>query len=161
MNEIAKTMARQMLPDPLQAELQKGRTYTIFLEQSSSTPAASSFGYHCEVRTVPNGGTMKLRQPAAMTWYIVGHSRGISMFEFDVFRDSNCLIACEVWDLPTGAQAAIAVGTGVKEGISSAILVCYFIGGASVLIALLIFVRVLMLRDQCKREIRSRGLKPV
>jgi hypothetical protein len=160
MDQIAKNMARQTLPDPLQAELQKGRTYTIFLEQSTSSPVASSFGYHCEVRSVPNGGILKLTLPATRTWYISGRSRGVAIFEFDVPRDSNYLIACGVWDLPTGAEAAIAVGTGVNEGISSAILLCYFIGAASVLIALLIFIRVLMLRDQSKRDVRSRGLKP-
>jgi hypothetical protein len=161
MDQIAKNMARQVLPDPLQAQLHKGRTYTIFLEQSTTTPVSSSFGYHCEVRTVPNGAVLKLKMPAARTWYVAGRSRGVAMFEFDAPRDSNYLIVCEVWDLPSVSKAAIAVGTGVKEGISSAILLCYFIGAASVLIALGIFVRVLMLRDQSKRDIRSRGLKPV
>jgi hypothetical protein len=161
MDQIAKNMARQVLPDPLQAQLQKGRTYTIFLEQSTSTPVANSFGFHCEVRTVPNGAVLKLKMPAARTWYIAGRSRGVAMFEFDVPRDSNYQIACEVWDLPSVSKVAIAVGTGVKDGISSAILLCYFIGATSVLIALVIFIRVLMLRDQSKREIRSRGRKPI
>jgi hypothetical protein len=161
MNKIAKTMARQTLPGSLQAQMHQGRTYTIFLEQSGSPPSASPFGYRCEVRTHLNGEPLKLRLPTAVTSYIVGRRRGLSIFEFDVSRDSTYLIACEVWDLPTAAGAAIAVGTGVKEGISSAILKCYFIGGGGVLLALLIFVRVLMLHDQSKREIRSRGLTPV
>ena len=161
---IADLMARSTIPQPLQAELHKDLKYTIFLELVSDASHHVSphlqASMDCQVTSMPWGTPVTISQPRVGFTYSLPDLSGRSIYEFVPASDGVYLISCnnlQGWKGPARA----AVGTGVTEVFGSVVLRSLVTGGIGVVIALLIFVRVIMLRDQSKREIRSRGLKPI
>jgi hypothetical protein len=160
---IADSMARTTIPEPLQAELHKNLKYTIFLELISDpahpVTAQSQATMECQVSTMPWGAPVTVTRPRVHFTYSLPSMSGRSIYEFVAPTEGVYLIGCSNLQGWRGTARA-AVGTGTTEIFGSVILRCLLTGGIGVLIALLIFVRVIMLRDQSKRDIRSRGLKP-
>jgi hypothetical protein len=161
---IADLMARSTIPQPLQAELHKDLKYTIFLELLSDpthrVSPQSQATVDCQVSSMPWGAPVTVVQPHVRFTYSLPGMSGRSIYEFVPPTDGVYLISCNNLQGWKGAATA-AVGTGTTEVFGSVVLRSLLTGGIGVVIALLIFVRVLMLRDQSKREIRSRGLKPI
>ena len=164
---VAASMAYAKVPGEMDLDLKRNLSYTIFLEQmygGSSDPApmfALKSSVRCELRALPYGDVIPMSAPHGSTTYNYGARSGISLLNFNVERDGMYLLACQDHREKPGPPLRIAVGAGAAEAITSAAekgLVSFFGGG---LVGLLIFVRVLMLRDQSKRAIRALGLKPV
>ena len=164
---VGASMAYTNVPGEMDLDLKRNLSYTIFLEQmygGSSDPApmfALKSSVRCELRALPYGDVIPMSAPHGSTTYNYGARSGISLLNFNVERDGTYLLACQDHREKPGPPLRIAVGAGAAEAITSAVekgLVSFFGEG---LVALLIFVRVLMLRDQSKRAIRALGLKPV
>jgi hypothetical protein len=164
---VGSSMAYANVPGEMDVDLKRNLSYTVFLEQtlsgnSAATPmSALRSSVRCELRTLPDGDVIPMTAPSGSTNYYYGDRSGFSFLNFTVPRDGTYLLACRVYQVKPGPPLRIAVGSGAAEEITTAVeksLVAFFAGG---LVALLIFVRVLMLRDQSKRTIRALGLKPV
>jgi len=167
LGRVRNSMAYSDVPGEMNVNLRRTLHYTIFLEQindgsfgsASSAPAASNV--FCELHHLQYGTEIPLRRPAGSTTFNYGNSSGISILEFDVPRNGIYLLGCQDLRGRPGPKLRIAVGAGAAAAVGWAVLkgvIVLFAGGV---VALLIFVRVLMLRDQSKRDIRARGLKPV
>jgi hypothetical protein len=164
---VGSSMAYANVPGEMDIDLKGNLSYTVFLEQmsgGSSDPIpmlALKSSVRCELRTLPDGDAIPMSAPSGSTTYNYGDRSGISVLNFTVPRDGTYLLACRDSRGKPGPPLRIAVGAGAAEAITRAVeraVVSFFAGG---LVALLIFVRVLMLRDQSKRAIRAQGLKPV
>src|SRR5260370_2358058 len=164
---VGASMAYANVPGEMDLDLKRNLAYTIFMEQmsgGSSDPApmfALKSSVRCDLRALPYGDVIPMSAPHGSTTYNYGARSGISLLNFDVERDGTYLLACQDHREKPGPPLRIAVGAGAAEAITSAVekgLVSFFGGG---LVALLIFVSVLMLRDQSKRAIRALGLKRV
>ncbi|HUI50218.1 MAG TPA: hypothetical protein VLX60_00475 [Terriglobales bacterium] len=164
---VRNSMAYADVPGEMNVNLKRNLHYTIFLEQindgpirpDSSTPAASNV--FCGLRHLQYGTEIPLHRPAGSTTFNYGNSSGFALLEFDVPRDGVYLLGCQDLRTKPGPKLRVAVGAGAASAVAWAILKAVIVLFAGGIIALLIFVRVLMLRDQSKREIRARGLKPV
>jgi len=161
---IADSMVRGPIPNPLQLVLHKNLKYTIFLElvsDSANHPSLQSqASVDCQVSSLPWGTPVATTQPTVHFTYSLPSMSGRSIYEFVAPNDGAYLVGCSNLRGWTGAARA-AVGTGAPEAFGRLVLRCLLTGGFGVVIALLIFIRVIMLRDQSRREIRSLGLKPV
>jgi hypothetical protein len=161
---IADSMVRSPIPNPLQLVLHKNLKYTIFLElvsDSANHPSPQSeASVDCEVSSLPSGTPVPTGQPTMHFTYSLPSLSGRSIYEFVPPNDGAYLVGCSNLRGWKGVARA-AVGTGAPEAFSRLVLKCLLTGGFGVVIALLIFIRVIMLRDQSRREIRSLGLKPV
>jgi hypothetical protein len=164
---VGASMAYADVPGEMDVDLKQNLSYTVFLEQTlggSSDPApmlALKSKVRCELHTLPRGDAIPMGAPAGSTNYNYGDRAGTSFLKFTVPRDGTYLLACQDYRGKPGPPLRIAVGAGAEQAITTAVeksLVTFFGGG---IVALLIFVRVLMLRDQSKRGIRAQGLKPV
>ncbi len=164
---VGASMAYMNVPGEMDVGLKKNLSYTVFLEQTSgggSDPGpivALKSKVRCELHALPYGNTIPMSAPSGSATYNYGTRSGISVLDFTVPRDGTYVLGCQDYRGKAGPPLRIAVGAGAAEAITAAVeeaLVSFFAGG---LVALLIFVRVLMLRDQSKRAIRSQGLKPV
>jgi hypothetical protein len=161
---IADSMVRSPIPDPLQLVLHKNLKYTIFLElvsHSANHPSPQlQASVDCQVSSLPWGTPVATPQPTMHFTYSLPAISGRSIYEFVPPSDGPYLVGCSNLRGWKGA-ARVAVGTGAPEAFGRLVLRCLLTGGFGVVIALLIFIRVIMLRDQSRREIRSLGLKPV
>jgi hypothetical protein len=164
---VGASMAFVNVPGEMDVELKKNLSYTVFLEQTSgggsdSAPiVALKSKVRCELHALPYGDTIPMSAPSGSATYNYGVRSGISFLDFSVPRDGTYVLGCQDYRGKPGPPLRIAVGAGAAEAITTAVeksLVVFFGGG---IVALLIFVRVLMLRDQSKRAIRAQGLKPV
>ena len=164
---VRNSMAYCDVPGEMNVNLRRNLHYTIFLEQiddgsfGSASPTSLVSNVHCELHSLPYGGEIPLRKPSSSTTFNYGNSSGASLLEFEVPQNGIYLLGCQDLRGHPGPKLRMAVGAGAAAAISWAILkgvIAVFAGG---IVALLIFVRVLMLRDQSKRDIRARGLKPV
>jgi hypothetical protein len=164
---VGASMAYVNVPGEMDVELKKNLSYTAFLEQTSgggSDPApivALKSKVRCELHALPYGDTIPMSAPSGSATYNYGARSGISFLDFTVPRDGTYVLGCQDYRGKPGSPLRIAVGAGAAEAITTAVeksLVVFFGGG---IVGLLIFVRVLMLRDQSKRAIRAQGLKPV
>ncbi|HXC48072.1 MAG TPA: hypothetical protein VNU20_07255 [Candidatus Sulfotelmatobacter sp.] len=164
---VGASMAYVNVPGEMDVELKKNLSYTVFLEQTlggGSDPApivALKSKVRCELHALPYGDTVPMSAPSGSATYNYGARSGISFLNFSVPRDGTYVLGCQDNRGIPGSPLRIAVGAGAAEAITTAVeksLVTFFGGG---IVALLIFVRVLMLRDQSKRAIRAQGLKPV
>jgi len=164
---VGASMAYVNVPGEMDVELKKNLSYTVFLEQTSgggSDPGpivALKSKVRCELHALPYGDTIPMSAPSGSTTYNYGPRSGISFLDFTVPRDGTYVLGCQDYRGKPGPPLRIAVGAGAAEAITTAVeksLVVFFGGG---IVALLIFVRVLMLRDQSKRAIRAQGLRPV
>ena len=164
---VRKSMVFADVPGEVDLNLKRNLLYTIFLEQTSggtSDPGsmrATPSEVSCEVHALPYGDLVPLRKPSGSTTYNYGATSGVSFLEFSVPRDGTYMLVCLLTRESSGPKLRAAVGSGAAAAIGLDVLkgiVALFAGCA---IALLIFVRVLMLRDQSKREIRALGLKPL
>ena len=164
---VGSSMAYADVPGEMDVDLKQNLAYTVFLEQTSggssdTTPMmALKSKVRCELHALPSGDTIPMSAPTGSTNYNYGDRAGISLLKFTVSRDGTYLLACQDYRGEPGPPLRIAVGAGAEQAITGAVeraLVSFFGGG---IVALLIFVRVLMLRDQSKRVIRAQGLKPV
>jgi len=164
---VRDSMAYADVPGEMNVNLKRNLHYTIFLEQiddgslGSGSPASAASNVRCELHATPYGQEIPLRKPSGSTTFNYGNSSGIALLEFDVAQDGIYLLGCQDYRGRPGPKLRMAVGAGGATAISWAIVKCGIVLFAGGIIALLIFVRVLMLRDQSKREIRARGLKPV
>lgn len=167
LQRVGASMAYADVPGQMDLDLKQNLSYTIFLEQMSGGSSDRSSmrdlrsAVHCELHALPYGDAISLSVPAGSTTYNYGARSGASFLEFSVPCDGTYMLGCQENRRKPGPKLRVAVGAGAAAAISSAIMksiVCLF--GGSV-VALLIFVRVLMLRDQSKRAIRALGLKPV
>lgn len=163
---VGSSMAYADVPGEMDVDLKRDLSYTVFLEQTLSenttltSPSALRSSVFCELHTLPAGDAIPMSVPSGSTTYNYGDRSGISFLHFTVPRDGTYLLGCRD-NRGNGPPLRIAVGSGAEEAIVAAVersLVAFFGGG---LVALLVFVRVLMLRDQSKRAIRALGLKPV
>lgn len=163
---VGSSMAYADVPGEMDVDLKRDLSYTVFLEQtlsenSAATPMSSlRSSVRCELHTLPEGDVIPMSVPSGSTTYNYGDRSGFSFLNFTVPRDGTYLLACRVYVRPV-PHLRIAVGSGAAEAITAAVersLASFFGGG---LVALLVFVRVLMLRDQSKRAIRALGLRPV
>jgi hypothetical protein len=164
---VGSSMAYANVPGEMDVDLKHDLFYTVFLEQtlsgnSAATPiSALRSSVRCELHTLPDGDAIPMSAPAGSTNYYFGDRSGFSFLNFTVPRDGTYLLGCRLYRVKPGPPLRIAVGSGAAEAITTAVetaLTSFFGGG---LVALLIFVRVLMLRDQSKRAIRAQGMKPV
>jgi hypothetical protein len=160
---IANAMVRTEIPNPVEAALHKNLKYTVFLElvsDSASNPSPQlQASVDCQVSSLPWGTPVTLTPPTVHFTYALPSVSGRSVYEFVPPNDGTYLVGCSNlrgWKGP----ARTAVGTGAAEALGRLIVRCLLTGGFGVVIALLIFIRVIMLRDQSRREIRSRGLRP-
>jgi len=161
---IANSMVRTTIPNPVEVALHKDLKYTIFLElvsdpANSPTPQLQA-SVDCQVSSLPWGTPVATAQPTVHFTYSLPSVSGRSIYEFVAPNDGTYLVGCSNLRGWTGT-ARTAVGTGAPEAFGRLVLRCLLTGGLGVVVALLIFIRVIMLRDQSRREIRSRGLKPV
>ena len=164
---VGSSMAYADVPGEMDVDLKQNLSYTVFLEQTSGgssdpTPmAVLKSKVRCELHALPSGNAIPMSAPSGSTNYNYGERSGTSFLKFTVPRDGTYLLACQDYRGEPGPKLRIAVGAGAAEAITAALeksLVAFFGGG---IVGLLIFVRVLMLRDQSKRDIRAQGLKPV
>lgn len=164
---VGASMAYVNVPGEMDVELKKNLSYTVFLEQTSgggSDPGpivALKSKIRCELHVLPYGDTIPMSAHAGSATYNYGARPGISFLDFTVPRDGTYGLGCQDYRRKPEPPLRIAVGAGAAEAITAAVeeaLVAFFGGG---IVALLIFVRVLMLRDQSKRAIRAQGLKPI
>ena len=164
---VGSSMAYADVPGDVDVELKQNLSYTVFLEQTmggSSDPTpmmALKSQVRCELHAFPSGDEIPMNAPSGSTNYNYGDRAGTSFLKFTVSRDGTYLLACQDYRGKPGPPLRIAVGAGAEQAITAAVeraLVSFFGGG---IVALLIFVRVVMLRDQSKRAIRAQGLKPV
>jgi hypothetical protein len=164
---VRNSMAYTDVPGAMNVDLKRNLHYTIFLEQiedstfaaASSTPNAANV--FCDLHHLQYGTEIALHKPVGSATFNYGNSSGIAILEFDVPRDGTYLLDCQDLRGHPGPKLRIAVGAGAAAAVGWAILKAVIVLLAGGMVALLIFVRVLMLRDQSKREIRTRGLKPV
>jgi hypothetical protein len=161
---IADTMARTTIPETLQAELHRNLKYTIFLELLSDPAHHLSLQnqatVECQVSAMNWGAPVVITRPRVNFTYSLSGMSGRSIYEFVAPTEGIYLINCSDLQGWNGTARA-AVGTGTTEIFGSVILRCLLFGGVGVIVAMLILFRVIMLRDQSKRDIRSRGLKPI
>jgi len=161
---IADTMARATIPETLQAELHKNLKYTIFLELLSDPAhplsSQSQATVECQVSAINWGAPVVITRPRVNFSYSLPGISGRSIYEFVAPTEGVYLIGCSNLQGWRGTARA-AVGTGTTEIFGSIVLRCLLTGGIGIIIGMLIFVRIIMLRDQSKRDIRSRGLKPI
>ena len=164
---VGASMAYADVPGEMDVNLKRNLSYTVFLEQmsgGSSNPApmfALKSSVRCELRSLPDGELIPMSAPSGSTTYNYGARSGISLLNFTVDRDGTYLLGCQDYRGKPGPRLRIAVGAGAAEAITTAVeksLVAFFGGG---IVALLIFVRVLMLRDQSKRAIRAESMRPI
>jgi hypothetical protein len=162
-----RDMAHTEIPGQLELELKRNEKYTVFLEQSS----ASNFGANslaislssvmCEIRSLPNGEFIPAIKPSKFLHYSYSNRAGGSFMEVTVPRDGTYLFACRDARQKPGTKLSVAVGAGAAEAITASLGRFFLILIAGIGVALLIFLRVMMLRDQSRKEIRELGLKPV
>lgn len=164
---VGSSMAYADVPGEMDVDLKQNLSYTVFLEQTQGGSAdptpmmALKSRVRCELHALPSGDAIPMSAPAGSTNYNYGDRAGTAFLKFTVSRDGTYLLACRDYRGKPGPPLRIAVGAGAEQAITAAVeraLVAFFGGG---IVALLIFVRVLMLRDQSKRAIRAQGLKPV
>jgi hypothetical protein len=164
---VGSSMAYADVPGEMDVDLKRNLSYTVFLEQTfrgNSAPSslfALRSGVRCELHGLPDGDEIPMSAPSGHFTYNYRDRSGVSFLNFTVPRDGTYLLGCRDNRGKPGPPLRIAVGAGAAEAITTAVeraLVSFFGGG---LVALLIFVRVLMLRDQSKRAVRAQGLKPV
>jgi hypothetical protein len=163
---VGASLAYAGVPGQMDVDLKKNLSYTVFLEQTlggSSNPSpliAVKSNVRCELHELPYGEQIPMSPPSGSTNYNYGDRAGIDFLNFTVPRDGTYLLACQDNRGKPGPPLRIAVGSGAAEAIATAAekALVSFCGGG--IVALLIFVRVLMLRDQSKREIRALGLRP-
>lgn len=166
-SRVRNSMAYVDAPGEMNVDLKRSLHYTIFLEQiedstfNAATSPPNASNVFCELHHLQYGTEIPLHKPAGSTTFNYGNSSGIAILEFDVPRDGTYLLGCQDLRGHSGPKLRIAVGAGAAAAVGWAILKAVIVLLAGAVVALLIFVRVLMLRDQSKREIRARGLKPV
>jgi len=166
-HRVSNSMAYADVPGQMDLDLKRDLSYSIFLEQTSggnlnaSSLSPSRSAILCELHALPNGDLIPLNSPGMSTTYNFGDRSGASFREFRVPRDGRYMLECEDHRRQPVPKLRVAVGSGAAAAISVAILkgLVAALGGG--VVALLIFLRVLMLRDQSKREIRALGLRPV
>jgi hypothetical protein len=161
---IADSMIRSTISNPVEAQLHKNLKYTVFLELVSDSvnhpSPQSQAAVDCQVNSLPSGVPVATTRPTVHFTYPLPSVSGRSIYEFVPPNDGTYLVGCSNLRGWNGA-ARVAVGTGAAEAFGRLVLRCLLTGGFGVVVALLIFIRVIMLRDQSRREIRTRGLRPV
>lgn len=164
---VGSSMAYADVPGEMDVNLKQNLSYTVFLEQTmggSSNPTsmmALKSKVRCELHALPSGDAIPMSAPSGSTNYNYGDRSGTSFLKFTVSRDGTYLLACQDYRGEPGPPLRIAVGAGAEQAITSAVVKALASFFGLDLVALLIFIRVLMLRDQSKRAIRAQGLKPV
>jgi hypothetical protein len=167
MQQADSSVIYASVPGGKEVDLKTDLSYTVLLEQMSGgssdpTPiVALKSRVRCELHALPNGDDIPMSALSGSATYSFGDRSGISFLKFTVPRDGTYLLACQDHRGRPGPPLRVAIASGVVADTTAALekaLVSFFGGG---IVALLIFVRVLMLRDQSKREIRALGMKPV
>lgn len=162
--QVRDSMSFMDIPGDMDLNLKRDFTYTIFLErvyQAGQPFAAFDPQLHCEVHDEPYGAEIPIKAPHSSVWYNLGDRHGVAYHEFHVPRDGVYSVSCVPHRTQASLKLRIGVGTGGPDAIASAALKGLLAFGAGAVVALLIFLRVLMLRDQSRREIRAAGNIPV
>jgi hypothetical protein len=166
-HRIRDSMVRWTIPGQIDLELKQSETYTVFAEGNAAGNAGPfSFGntlrgVSCEVHLLPSGETIQPNGSAGTTTYTYGARRGVSILEFNVPHDGTYTVACADQRTITEPKLEAAIGGGTAKAISGIMARAFVFLMGGIVVGVLIFVRVVMLRLESRREIREQGLKPV
>jgi hypothetical protein len=159
-NRIRENLVRMDVPGEMDMEL-KHETYTVFLEYNAAAASTQNAQVNCEVHVLPSGQVIDTRQNALKQTYTYPGRAGFSFLEFDAPHDATYNLACKTTGDATSLKPVVAVGGGTSKGLKTMYLRSFVMMTVATVIALLIFIRVYMLRANSRTEIRERGLRPV
>lgn len=159
MNRIRENLVRMDVPGEMDMEL-KHETYTIFLEYDKAVRKQDA-QVNCEVHVLPSAQVIDTRQNALKQTYTYSGKTGVSFMEFEAPHDATYTLDCKATGNSTDAKPVVAVGGGTSKGLRIMYLRSFVMMTVATVIAVLIFVRVYVLRLKSQKEIRERGLRPV
>jgi hypothetical protein len=159
-HRIRENMIRMDVPGEMDMEL-KHETYTVFLEHDAAAAGTQQSPVTCDVHVLPSEQLIDTRTNVVRHTYTYPGRIGYSFLEFDAPHDATYNLACKATGDPASLKPVVAVGGGTSKGIRIMYLRSFVMMTVATVIALLIFVRVSMLRLKSREEIRARGLRPV
>ena len=163
LTHVTDSLTQIVVPGSTELSLQRGQTYTVFLEEQSivkgkiysATQPIS--GLACHVSSVQKGTAIAIEKSSMSTSYSVNGRSGHSILEFPIQEDGKYLFACDYGKNPDGPEVVVAVGSGVGEAISRTViggLGAFFGGGGA---GMIVVLTVLIKRERETKKIRQSG----
>ena len=159
-SRIRENMVRMDVPGQMDLEL-KHETYTVFLEFNTAAAALQHGQVNCDVHVQPSNEIIEPLKGGVNTTYNYAGRTGISLLEFVAPHDATYTLACLTNGDTTNLKPSVAIGGGTSKGLKTMYVRSFVMLIVATTIALLIFVRVSMLRMNSRKDIRERGLRPV
>jgi hypothetical protein len=165
---IREDMARMNVPGDLDLDLKQREIYTAYVEHATWSKGApispaelQPLGQvHCDIHTAI-GDAIEGKHSVSTSRYTYGHNAGVSILDFEVPRDGTYTVSCQGPSEVSGEKIQVAVGGGSAKALTAVTgrSIVSIVGG--LVIAILVLVRVTMLRLESRRDIRERGLRPI
>jgi hypothetical protein len=157
------SLTQVVVPGKAELSLQRGRTYTVFLEERSTvngkiySTTESIEGLTCRVNSVKNRASIGIGKSSANTSYEVNGRSGRSVLEFSVPEDGRYAFACDYDEKSTGPEVVVAVGAGAEMRILRTVLVGLgsLFGGCGGCVIVVVFVAIR--RERAKKKLWQAG----
>jgi hypothetical protein len=155
---VTDALTQVVVPGHAELSLQRGRTYTVFLEEETTvdgkiySTTQSIAGLTCHVTSAGNHSAITMSKPSANTSYELNGRSGHSVLEFSIPENGKYVFACDYGGKTNGPETVVAVGSGVGEAIVRTVFVSLaeiFSGGAAGVAVILL---ILFMREREKRK---------